>query len=191
MASQVVAPQAMEVRRRSRTPAALGAAVVVLAGLAWWGHPEAFGERLGVVYADTDVGRALAVGAVATPDEPVTIFGIRPVTSPGLDATLSLCTPVPGADRLGGAAADRIGEHCSSLEPVGAGTRISSTQPDGSPEPYVVAVLTRREPGPQFFCGVDVVYRSGLRVGLDRSAGSVAAVLGDKGDDEDYRTFCG
>lgn len=55
--------------------------------------------------------------------------------------------------------------YCSATPPLVAGTVLGPAASREAPSSYLIVGITATEPGQQVFCGLDVRYRQGLRIG--------------------------
>jgi hypothetical protein len=164
--------RAPDLRRRRWVLAAI-ILLVLIAG--WWvATPESF--RGGAGYgADLDAGDSLYIGHPGQPDVAVSVWHVRANASEGLEVDFSACHP--RHDEMIGAVND-LDEYCSAVDPVGFRTPLPVQDAEVAPVPYLVVSVTPTEPGAQWMCGFDVLYRSGLRVGRQHVATNVV-VNGD------------
>lgn len=155
-------------------------AAVTMAAAAWSLSGDALAGEPVTVSVDLPVGETAVVGWAGAFSEPVRLRTGRAHTTRGLDVRLAICHPATNADPIGAVHHDTLDDHCADLEPAQGGElRLSDAR--GQSQPYLVALITRTDTGPQALCGVDLSYRYGLRVGWHRDLPWQVAVT--DGDD--------
>jgi hypothetical protein len=74
-----------------------------------------------------------------------------------------------------------VAESCASVEPVTRGTRIAAEIPRGTGIDHLLIRLTPGDAGEMAYCGLDITYRAGARLGLERGAGGYYGVWWPEG----------
>lgn len=160
--------------RTSRRPggprwglAAVGVAVIGLVAMLF--APSGALTPPGGLTTTTDIGGVDYVGMIGMPTRPVTLLKVWPRTD--APAEVLLCRPVPGADPFYYLPGESIGDHCAQLEPVTWGTDLEPNRPAGDADGYVVVRVDTAGFDTVAFCGLRVLFRTGLRIVYDGDVG--------------------
>lgn len=190
----LVAPAANRFRRRVAATTAVVAVVALAAGMAL--SPSAL-SRGGAEFGKShDVGEAFYLGLAGMVTAPVHLLWVQPVASDGLDAEVQVCRDESPDLAVGLVPEDEVGEFCTQLDPVAGGTRVDPLPPHGTGNEYLVVRLVPTAEGHHSFCGLRVLYRSGLKIGFRHSTYMVGAIDaprlpdGEFVDDETPRDPC-
>lgn len=167
------------------------AAAAVLGSLVWLFSAGAGGavvtsDGVGTV-APFVAGQPVHVGQAGMVDEDIVVLWARPRVVGSAQVDLRVCRrgggPVGGA--IGSINGDaEIQKLCPELEPLRRGLRLAAEVPQGDSFDYVLVSLVSSTPDePVFYCGLDLVYRTGSRLGFARKAGTTHAVISPEGRD--------
>lgn len=119
---------------------------------------------------DLAVGETLHIGQAGIVRDDVSLLRLTPNASEGLEVEFVVCHRRPGATAIG--SVHDLDQYCSQVDPVGTGTSLPVLSPEHGPGRYLVATLTPTQPGIQWLCGFDAIYRAGWRFGWQRDIGS-------------------
>lgn len=176
-------PEALANRRRR---AAVVLIVALLLGGGWWlTSARSLGHYGFDLRADLEIGDQLHIGFPAFVDQDLSVISLRADLSEGLEGEFHVCHPRQGADVVG--LVPDLDPSCSQVDQAGRGTSLAADRPEADRVPYLVLSLTATAPGEQWLCGIDVMYRSGVRFGWQRDV----PVRGMLNAAEDAEPHCG
>lgn len=168
-------------RPRSRLIAAAGLLAVIIAAALWLVTPKAVRGPVAVVTVPLEVGQTTWIGLEKIVTQPVTVRAVEAVTD--ADAEILLCDRADGQHVIGSVRDEDLTDYCARTTPVVAGTQLEPNPAGVDPATYVVVGLTATDTTPQVYCGLDLRYRDGLRLGRASPAGASQAVLNPTHDD--------
>lgn len=151
----------------------VGALVLGVAALSAFAPSRAVREAGAIIYP-AEAGGPQYVGLVGMVDKPVTVFGAWPRTNAA--AQVFVCQPASDTVPFTSGTAAVVAEHCATLEPVGFGTRLDPNSPEGNADEYLVVRVDTDPVETVAFCGLRMLYRSGVRVVYKSNAGGTDAV---------------
>lgn len=173
-------------RRGGRRGTSAIAAILVVAALVWLGSARAVNTTQGVGTGTEYVaGQRLHVGQMGMVNKDIVVLWARPRVVGSAQVELRVCRR--GGDPLDGAIGSLSGDAeieglCPELEPLHRGVHLAAEAPQGDSFDYVLVSLLSSTPDESaFYCGLDLVYRAGNRLGFARQAGSTNAVVHAKG----------
>ena len=121
-------------------------------------------------------GDTLHVGHAGLVTRPVVVRDFGAPTAGAFDVEFWVCEPRPYAGVVGAVGVDDIAKHCATLEPLTPGTHLPE-HTSGEVGPYLITTLTLRAPDDAVFCGFDMSYRTGWRLGRQEQVGSYRVVV--------------
>ena len=135
-------------------------------------------------------GGMFFIGMPGMIDRPITVLALWP--NANADTQVFLCHPTAREGTLSSGPADAVGEFCQDLEPVRRGMRLQPNPPQGDAREYLIARIdTDAASDPVVeFCGLRMLYRTGLRVAYKSNAGSTDVVWGASHDGVDGERLC-
>jgi hypothetical protein len=151
--------------------------VLVIGVVATWGtsvQALSTSRATGVLVAGA--GDTIHVGHAGLVTRPVVVRDFGAPTARAFDVEFWVCEPRPYATVVGVVSGDDIASHCASLEPLARGTQLPVHAPD-EVGPYLITTLTLRTSDVAVFCGFDLSYRSGWRLGRQNQVGSYRVVV--------------
>ena len=174
-------------RERTRPLTSLVIAVVMVLGIAAWTiTPDAVRSNGGVASAPLAVGDTLWIGLPSLAKQALTVRSADALTDAGAEIRVCLRrTPGP----IGIVDTDDLPTYCDATLPLAAGTPLGPAGPRTAPSRYLIVGLTATEVGPQVFCGLDVRYRQGLRIGR-QTGGDYLMVINPPNEDFDIDAAC-
>lgn len=153
-------------------------AVLAIVGLGTWlltpGAVSGQGATLGGQY---EPGDSMHVGLAGMVENDLVVLAASARVVGDAEVLLRVCRrPDPGEGAIGGMRGDdELADFCPDLEPLRRGTRLDAEVPRGDSHDYVLVTLLPTGDGPLAYCGLDLTYRSGLRIGRHRDAGGYHA----------------
>jgi hypothetical protein len=169
--------------RSRRRFVVLAIVILVVAALVWGLSARAVVTSIGITSAGPfTVGEPEHVGETGMVLQDITVLWVRPHIRGPAEVTFNVCRRDgdPGKGAIGTlSGADALEANCARLEPLRSGTVLTGPPNDLD---YVVATLTPTgNDEPIVYCGMDLVYRAGLRFGVARMAGVMQSVLYPRG----------
>jgi hypothetical protein len=165
----------------------LGVSTALVVLVVWLVSASAVRTSEGVSVGGPFSGGAMHVGQLGMVEQELVVLWARPRVIGSGEVQVRVCRrdASPGGGAIGSISGDEdLRRLCRTLEPLRRGTRLFAEAPDGGSLDYVVVSLSPAAPDDTvFYCGLDLVYRSGARLGIARKAGTNHAVVFPEGRD--------